>query len=238
MAKIKTSWKVDPEVMKIVMGEMSKAILRLPEFNGNINSILDLGGGTGWFAKKLEEKIPNIEVYSIDLARPWMRLDGVEYIQGNALKLPFKDNSFDVVSAHAILHHVPENLDEAIKEVERVLKPHGLFIAEEPGGENFLGNFARKHFTTEKHDPNERPLPLRVMTSSIEKHMKILSVEPYTYFSYLLPHISSRLPSFLLPVARWMSKGIYTLDKGLVSGKLREKAGYFVIIAAKSEADK
>ncbi len=233
MAKIRTSWKVDPVVMRTVMGEMSLRIHHLADINPDIHNILDLGGGTGWFARRLKERIPELQVYSVDLALPWKRIEDVEYIRGNALRLPFKDGSFDAVSAHAILHHVPDNLDDAMSEVERVLKKGGLFIAEEPGGENFLGNFARKHFTTEKHDPNERPLPLKAMLEPIGKHLEIISVEPYTYFSYVLPHISSRFPKFALPFMRWISRGIYSLDRYLVAGKMREKAGYFVIMARK-----
>ncbi len=50
----------------------------------------------------------------------------------DAEKLPFKDNSFDLVFGHAILHHIPD-LDQAFREFHRVLKPGGkIFFAGEP----------------------------------------------------------------------------------------------------------
>ena len=42
--------------------------------------------------------------------------------------LPFEDESFDVVFARAVLHHVPD-LRGAVAQFERILKPGGRFIA-------------------------------------------------------------------------------------------------------------
>ncbi|HFC12409.1 MAG TPA: class I SAM-dependent methyltransferase, partial [Anaerolineae bacterium] len=46
----------------------------------------------------------------------------------NIASLHFADNSFDRVTANHMLYHVPD-IDLAIGEVRRVLKPDGLFIA-------------------------------------------------------------------------------------------------------------
>jgi len=234
MAKIRTSWKVDNIVSRIVIGEMSEKIFDMLKVNPSIENVLDVGGGRGWFSRKLREKRPEIGVYVVDIALPNRPFDDVEYIRGDALRLPVGDESFDAVTAHAILHHLPENLDGVMEEIDRVLKPGGVLLVEEPGGENFLGNLAREYITTERHDPDEKPLPLESMLVPISKHLEISEVEPYLYLSYLLPHISSRVPEPLLPFMRWFSRGIYRLDKGLVAGKMGEKAAYFVIIARKN----
>lgn len=47
--------------------------------------------------------------------------------QGSVLALPFDSNSFDIVFAHGVLHHVP-NIDQAQREIFRVLKPDGELI--------------------------------------------------------------------------------------------------------------
>ena len=45
----------------------------------------------------------------------------------NAENLPFKDNSFDVVYSSGVIHHVPD-MEKAVSEIHRVLKPGGKAI--------------------------------------------------------------------------------------------------------------
>jgi SAM-dependent methyltransferase len=54
---------------------------------------------------------------------PYQRLE-----RGSVLVMPFADNSFDLVFAHGVLHHVPDVV-AAQKEIARVLKPQGRLIA-------------------------------------------------------------------------------------------------------------
>ena len=47
--------------------------------------------------------------------------------QGSVLKIPYEDNTFDIVFSHGVLHHVPD-IDRAQREIWRVLKPDGELI--------------------------------------------------------------------------------------------------------------
>jgi SAM-dependent methyltransferase len=60
----------------------------------------------------------------------------------DAERIPYPDNSFDLVVGHAVLHHIPD-VQAAFREVLRVLKPGGRFVfAGEP---TTIGNaYARK----------------------------------------------------------------------------------------------
>lgn len=48
--------------------------------------------------------------------------------QASALKLPFDDNSFDIVFSHGVLHHIPD-IKAAQREIARVLRPEGKLVA-------------------------------------------------------------------------------------------------------------
>ncbi len=49
----------------------------------------------------------------------------------SALQLPFPDNSFDKVICSEVLEHIPD-YEGALKEIQRILKPGGLFCASVP----------------------------------------------------------------------------------------------------------
>ena len=48
--------------------------------------------------------------------------------QASALRLPFDDDSFDIVFSHGVLHHIPD-IKIAQNEIARILKPDGKLIA-------------------------------------------------------------------------------------------------------------
>ena len=66
---------------------------------------------------------------AIDLARNNFESAGVtgEFRVADAEKLDFADESFDVVYSHGVLHHTPD-VEGAVREVHRVLKPGGRAI--------------------------------------------------------------------------------------------------------------
>ena len=55
-------------------------------------------------------------------------VSNVDFIQGTLFDLQLADNSVDVVLGLSILHLLP-NRDETLIEVQRVLKPGGVFIS-------------------------------------------------------------------------------------------------------------
>src|SRR5262249_25383855 len=51
----------------------------------------------------------------------------VRTVRTEAERLPFPDESFDLVFGHAVLHHLPD-LDASFAEFERVLRPGGTVV--------------------------------------------------------------------------------------------------------------
>lgn len=98
-------------------------------------SVLEIGPGEGWLVRRLLGA--GHRVVTTDLSRRWLeRLPSARdpqllRVQANAFHLPFRDGLFDVVIAAEVLEHLPGPGDAA-REVRRVLKPGGRFIATVP----------------------------------------------------------------------------------------------------------
>ncbi len=98
------------------------------------DKILDLGCGNGRLYEFLKEK--RIEYTGIDSSEKLLELArkkyGVEakFIRGDALSLPFADESFDKIISIAVLHHIPskELRRKFLSEARRVLKKNGVLI--------------------------------------------------------------------------------------------------------------
>lgn len=97
-------------------------------------SILEIGLGVGADATKWAEHaglytgvdLTNEAVLATRKHFQFLGLEGNIH-QGNAEHLSFEDNTFDMVYSHGVLHHTP-NMQQAINEVYRVVKPGGEFI--------------------------------------------------------------------------------------------------------------
>lgn len=95
--------------------------------------ILDAGCAAGRDSRIIHEK--GKKVIGIDLSRELIKIakkksPEIQFIEGNFLNLPFEDNYFDGIWAHASLLHF-ESTDEVIKSLQefyRVLKTGGGVI--------------------------------------------------------------------------------------------------------------
>ena len=95
---------------------------------------LDVCCGTGDLAIELAKRIPNGSITGIDFNHKMLKLafektkmiGNLVLVQGDAMHLPFDDNTFDIVTIGFGLRNVPD-ADQALREIYRVLKPGGQF---------------------------------------------------------------------------------------------------------------
>ncbi len=101
---------------------------------------LELGCGTGIFLERVAAS--GAAIVGLDLsedllakARARMRpFQNVVLARGNAEALPYPEASFDVVYGSSVLHHL--DLDAALREARRVLRPGGRIVFAEPNAIN------------------------------------------------------------------------------------------------------
>jgi ubiquinone/menaquinone biosynthesis methyltransferase len=106
---------------------------RLAEMSGAAagTRALDLACGTGDIAYLLARRgarVTGLDVTGEMLRRARGKGQGVAFVAGDMMALPFPDAHFDVVTAGYGIRNVPE-LAPALAEIRRVLRPGGVFLS-------------------------------------------------------------------------------------------------------------
>jgi ubiquinone/menaquinone biosynthesis C-methylase UbiE len=110
-----------PTLGAIIYGATVTKVLREPETkiaNDIVEkmakgTILDLGSGPGYLSIEIARRSRGLQVYGIDLSRQMVKIarrhakgvDNARFVFGNAARLPFKDNSIDLVITTGAMHH-------------------------------------------------------------------------------------------------------------------------------------
>jgi len=106
----------------------------LKNIEDNPKNILEIGCGMGYTTKALNQHFPNAKITAIDYDEEQIKqanilhgkINNVKFMQGDATKLKFKNNTFDGVFEFGVLHHI-KNYEKAIKEINRVLSKNKTF---------------------------------------------------------------------------------------------------------------
>jgi demethylmenaquinone methyltransferase / 2-methoxy-6-polyprenyl-1,4-benzoquinol methylase len=105
-----------------------RVVARLQTLLGNQGRILDVGCGTGDLSILLFEKT-GAQVTGIDFCGPMLKLaqtkaPDLQFIEGDALSLPFAEASFDGLTIGFALRNLAD-VERGLRELLRVLKPNG-----------------------------------------------------------------------------------------------------------------
>ncbi len=110
--------------------------------------VLEIGSGPGFFSTEIARSIPYGYLQIIDIQDRMLsiveqrlkkqRINNVDLKVANASDLPFKNESFDVITLVAVLGEI-EDKASCLKHIHRVLTPKGLLsITEQPGDPDFI----------------------------------------------------------------------------------------------------
>jgi SAM-dependent methyltransferase len=98
-------------------------------------TVLELGCGTGYFTRELARSGADIVAIDVspellEIARTNCSAPNVRYEIQNAYALTYSNATFDSVVGSSVLHHL--EIEEAVREIYRVLKPGGTIYFTEP----------------------------------------------------------------------------------------------------------
>jgi arsenite methyltransferase len=114
------------------VGEQAIARMRIPAGA----RVLDVGCGSGWAARELARAASNVRVTGIDISDEMVVVardssvttPNISFEVASAEALPFGDNVFSHAFSMESLYYY-RNIPKALREIHRVLKPQGVFVA-------------------------------------------------------------------------------------------------------------
>ena len=173
--------------------------------------VLDVGSGT----RRLRADVVNLDIDAFD---------NVDLV-ANATRIPFLDETFDLVISEAVLEHVPDPRG-VVSEMIRVLRPGGQLYVDVP----FL-----QGFHADPHDYQRYTLPgLDVLLEGFEPLAKGVSVGPSSALAWMLrEYLPLWAPKTLRTPAAiasgWLTAPIKYLDRvvGHRPGAERIAAGLY-----------
>ncbi|HVE58142.1 MAG TPA: class I SAM-dependent methyltransferase [Pyrinomonadaceae bacterium] len=123
--------------------------------------VLDVGCGDGFIASLIMKARPDVSIQGIDvLVRPKTHIKVTEY---DGIKIPFDDNSFDVVMFVDVLHHTDDPL-LVLREAERVAS-HSIVVKDHTD-DGLLSNQTLRFMDWVGNKPHGVRLPYNYWTSN------------------------------------------------------------------------
>jgi len=233
---VRFDWKIDQDARSICWKDLMDAPREMVE-GRPFTVILDLGSSNGAFGNLISMD-RETRIIGVDISRGVAPAEHVEFVRADILHLPFKDESFDLISARAILHHVPDDVERAVEEAGRVLRSGQILICQEPTSDNLVSELARRIFRTVLHDPSERAFSSARLERAVSSSLTMLEARYHLIFAYLLPHLASRFRGRLRRMLLGLGRLLVQVDERLLAkGRFwRRRTAYVTVSAVKSPA--
>jgi ubiquinone/menaquinone biosynthesis C-methylase UbiE len=181
--------------------------------------VLDVGCGTGRLLASLP---PEFEPTGVDVSEAMLdkaRQQGLTVIPASGHSLPFADDSFDVVTTFAVLHHLiePDRVRATLREMARVVKPGGAVVAWDHNPINPYWRILMARVPQDQGD--ERLVPARTIVRALrEAGMREVNLRRMTFTPDFTPR----------PMLRTVAKLERALER---TPGVRKFAAHNVVIA-------
>ena len=108
-----------------------------------IRNVLDIGCAQGDWLNFLENRISNVKLFGIDAFSKGVKNQKINFQNCNISQAALEPNTFDLVTAWAVLEHVHNPMQYFVK-VSNVLVPGGKFIFLVTNSQSIYGKYAYK----------------------------------------------------------------------------------------------
>ena len=192
-------------VGNILLSKTRTHLLKMIDFPLNEKSlIVDMGCLVGTLTRVISLITETIGLDVDKNAIVWAKKNAkhIDFICADLCHLPFRDNSVDVVVCASVLEYI-KKLEDAVKQIKRILKKGGMLIAGYPIETKLLKVIIEIFSRTEvrtwdplrvmeykeyKKDPHTHKQKFLAIRDMLNKHFLLLKKEkiPSTYFPDLI----------------------------------------------------
>jgi ubiquinone/menaquinone biosynthesis C-methylase UbiE len=183
--------------------------------------LLDVGCGTGILIQELMRHEPT--VVGLDYTVPMLKIaskkfdgEGILLLNADAQRIPFADESFDVVCSFKVLPHIPDTVS-AVSEMVRVTKRKGIIIIEFYNPISWRGLLRRSGYFHLWHTPVQASRIVERMGLRVKRRYGARTLTPAALL-FKLPGISQVLSS---------------LESRVASTALNAFSGYYILVCEK-----
>ncbi len=99
----------------------------LDQLHPDAKNLLDVGCGRGHWLKQVGASGKELQLTGCDVFEEANMKQPFTFIQGSIYQLPFEDRSFDIVTCHHTIEHLPD-LQKAISELKRVARKQLIIV--------------------------------------------------------------------------------------------------------------
>jgi ubiquinone/menaquinone biosynthesis C-methylase UbiE len=190
-------------------------LLNADEIRGR--RVLDVGCGTGWFSREVERAGGAVVALDIGvkLLEKVGEKCGAARVAGDACRLGFADDTFDIVVSSECIEHTPDPR-KALAEMGRVLKPGGVLVVTVPNQFWRWAEVVARVFKLRPYEGLENWLWQSQLVAALRRAG--LAIEQ-TRGVHLFPPILS----WTWPLLRWMDRGGHLLGPVMVNLAVRAR---------------
>ena len=170
---------------------LNQKLKLINSFNTESKTVLDVGCGTGEFLKVCQDNAWQVSAVEPNAAARTLAENKL------AIKIPtdlaeIKNQQFDVITLWHVLEHVP-NLNEYIKQLEKLLKPNGRLTVAVPNHESYDAQYYQEFwaaYDVPRHLWHFSKKSIGLLFESVS--MKVENIKPMKFDSFYVSLLSEK----------------------------------------------
>lgn len=184
-------------------------------FHGEPKDLLDMGPAEGKMLSLIQDAFPRTRCVGLEYSQELIDICDdarLQMIQGDVMKPPFPDQSFDIITASAVIEHV-DGAAEFVNICARLLRPGGVLLITTP--DPFFDRIAEKigHVANDIH---QELLDLK----KLDRYVREAGLEPLQVEKFMCSPVGAPGERWIEQMMKKMGLGFLLLNQLAVGRKM------------------